>query len=357
MTWAIAIAGFAVLIILHEFGHFIMAKATGMRVERFLLFFPPKFVSTKRGETEYGIGAIPLGGFVKITGMNPDEELPPEVAKRGYYAQPVWKRIVVIGAGPAMNLLVAFVILLGLALMPQTLTHDVGSVTTGSPAQGNLLPGDRIVSVDGVSGGFNKIRHQIASHHCAGKPTNGCRATTPATVKVTRNGKPVIVRIRPAYDATPGIKRNILGINYATSTGSASLGTAIDGATGAMWRVTSGTATALVHIFEPKERKKLSGIVGISDESQQAVGLGVQPALTLLAVVSLSLAIVNLFPFLPLDGGHIFWSLIEKVRGRPVAFSVIERASAVGFILVILLFAIGLSNDIGRLTGPGIRLR
>ena len=104
MTWVLAFAGFAALIILHEFGHFTAAKATGMRVERFFLFFPPKLVSIKRGETEYGIGAIPLGGFVKITGMNPDEELPPEVAPRAYYHQPVWKRIVVIGAGPAVNI-------------------------------------------------------------------------------------------------------------------------------------------------------------------------------------------------------------------------------------------------------------
>jgi regulator of sigma E protease len=172
---------------------------------------------------------------------------------------------------------------------------------------------------------------------------------------VIRDGHPVIVPIRPSYDAV--LKRNILGINYATTTGSASIGQAVDGATGAMWHVTSGTVSALVHIFEPDQRKKLSGVVGVTDVSQQAVGLGARAALTLLAVVSLSLAIVNLFPFLPLDGGHIFWSLVEKVRGRPVAFSVIERASAVGFVLVILLFAIGLSNDIGKLTGPGIHLR
>ena len=105
MSWLLAFAGFAALIILHEAGHMVAAKAVGMRVERFFLFFPPKIWSVRRGETEYGIGAIPLGGFVKITGMNPDEELPPEVAPRGYYHQPVWKRIVVIAAGPAVNLL------------------------------------------------------------------------------------------------------------------------------------------------------------------------------------------------------------------------------------------------------------
>ena len=90
--------------IAHEAGHFTAAKAVGMRVERFYLFFPPAIFKRKRGETEYGIGLIPLGGFVKITGMNPEEELPPDVAPRAYYAQPVWKRIVVIGAGPLVNI-------------------------------------------------------------------------------------------------------------------------------------------------------------------------------------------------------------------------------------------------------------
>ena len=116
MSWLLVFLGFSLLIILHEAGHFFAAKATGMRVERFFLFFGPKLVSVKRGETEYGIAAIPLGGYVKITGMNPEEELPPEVEHRAYYHQPVWKRIVVIGAGPAVNIALAFVILFFLCL-------------------------------------------------------------------------------------------------------------------------------------------------------------------------------------------------------------------------------------------------
>ena len=111
MSWFLTIAGFAALIVLHEFGHFAVAKAVGMRVERFALFFPPLLVKVRRGETEYGIGAIPLGGYVRISGMNPHEELAPEVEPRAYYRQPPWKRIVVIAAGPAMNVLVAFLIL------------------------------------------------------------------------------------------------------------------------------------------------------------------------------------------------------------------------------------------------------
>src|SRR5919107_5546566 len=98
MSWVLAFVGFAALIILHEFGHFIAAKATGMRVEKFSLFFGPMFARFRRGETTYGIGPIPLGGYVKITGMNPAEELPDDVRPRAYFNQPVWKRLVVIGA-------------------------------------------------------------------------------------------------------------------------------------------------------------------------------------------------------------------------------------------------------------------
>src|SRR4029079_16395134 len=107
--------GFALLIILHEAGHFFAAKAVGMRVERLSLFLPPLVARSQRGETEYAIGSIPLGGYVKITGMNPAEDIPPEHAHRAYYRQPVWKRIVVIGAGPAVN------IVMSLAVVSRTL--------------------------------------------------------------------------------------------------------------------------------------------------------------------------------------------------------------------------------------------
>src|ERR1700689_3342596 len=169
MAWVIAIAGFMALIILHEAGHFLAAKAVGMRVERFSLFFPPKIASFTRGETEYQIGAIPLGGYVKITGMSPDEvaELPPDVAARAYYNKAPWKRIVVILAGPGVNLLLAFVLFTAV-LMSGSLdgataignissqqtpnasaTTSVAAIEPHSGASGRLDVGDRIVAIDG----------------------------------------------------------------------------------------------------------------------------------------------------------------------------------------------------------------
>src|SRR5688500_13937769 len=112
MSWLLAFLGFAALIILHEAGHFAAAKAVGMRVERFALFFPPLIARVRRGETEYAVGAVPLGGYVRITGMNPHEEIPPDVAHRAYFRQRVWKRIVVIAAGPAVNIVLAFLLLM-----------------------------------------------------------------------------------------------------------------------------------------------------------------------------------------------------------------------------------------------------
>src|SRR5437588_2312621 len=203
MSYVLAFVGFAVLIILHEAGHFVAAKAVGMRVERFSLFFGPMLVRFRRGETEYGIGPIPLGGYVKITGMNPREEIPPEVESRAYYSQPVWKRVVVILAGPAMNLLIAFILVWAVIwsngqLVP---TKRILAVT-GAPAATALHPGDRIVSVDGVAGSTNAIRNAIGRHRCAGAQVNGCLAATPARVVVRRNGQLRAFDLRPRYSAS-----------------------------------------------------------------------------------------------------------------------------------------------------------
>jgi regulator of sigma E protease len=362
MSWLLVFLGFSLLIVLHEAGHFVAAKATGMRVERFFLFFPPKLVSVRRGETEYGIGAVPLGGYVRITGMNPDEELPPEIAARGYYRQPVWKRIVVIGAGPAVNIVLAFLILFALALGAGEMTQKVGQILPGSPAAAALKPGDAILAVDGRSfpraGREERLERfvkQIASHRCAGRQVNGCYAATPVALRVRRDGRLRTISVRPKYDATYGSTK--VGFRYAEVPANLGIGGAAEHATNAVWLVTSKTVTVFANLFNAAQRKQVSGIVGVSDVAHQAIGFGAREALTLLAVVSLSLGLINLFPFLPLDGGHIFWSLVEKLRGKPVSFLVMERAGAVGFVLVIMLFFIGLSNDIGRLTGEGFNIR
>ena len=357
MSWVLAIVGFAVLIVLHELGHFTAAKAVGMRVERFALFFPPLLIKVRRGETEYGIGAIPLGGYVKITGMNPSEKLSDELRTRAYYSQPVWKRIVVIAAGPAVNIVVAFLLLWGLFLVNGTKepTRTVDRRGLEAPAAEVLRPGDRIVSVDGKGASREAVAQQISTHKCPGTPRKGCAASTPAIVVVEREGRQLRFPITPRYD--PEARRTRIGFafsNRAVETGPLSSARL---SADSMWQVTKGTISAIARIFQPEQRKQLSGIVGISEVTHQAFARDLAVALNLLAIISLSLALINLFPFLPLDGGHIFWAVVEKLRRRPVPFSVMERAGVVGFALVLMLFFIGLSNDIGRLQGEGFRLR
>jgi regulator of sigma E protease len=362
MSWFLAFAGFAALIIFHEAGHFAAAKAVGMRVERFYLFFPPRIWSFRRGETEYGIGAIPAGGFVKITGMNPDEELEPEVAPRAYYHQSVWKRIVVIAAGPAVNLVIAFVILFFLGFgVEEPSRVAVGSVEQESAAAGELKPGDELVSVAGVRRGSGSAEAQaerlvdaLADVRCERTLRDGCRATEAVPVVVERNGEIHRLALRPRYDER--VDRFRFGISFE---GAAfvpvdfSTPDSAEWAVDRMWFVTTETVSILARLFDPEQREQLSGIVGSYEITRQSIESDTRQALGILALISLSLAIINLFPFLPLDGGHIFWSLVEKVRGRPVPFSVMERASVLGILLVLMLFAIGLSNDIDRLRGEG----
>jgi regulator of sigma E protease len=355
LSWFLAFAGFAALIVLHEAGHFAAAKAVGMRAERFSLFFPPYLVRRRRGETEYCIGLVPLGGFVKITGMNPEEELPPEVAPRAYYHQPVWKRIVVIGAGPAVNLVIAFVLLFFLAFDFAETEPRVAAVAPGSAAAQTLRPGDRILSVDGRTGGAQDLARQISSHKCTGEPRAGCRAATPAVVRIERDGGARSLRVRPRYEPDAG--RTVIGFSFARRALNPDVPEAARLSLDLMWEVTTGTVDAIVRIFDPERRDEISGVVGSYEVTRQAFEFDTRRALSVLALISLSLAVINLFPFLPLDGGHIFWSLVEKIRGRPVPFRIMEQSGVLGFVLVIFLFVIGLSNDIGRLTGDGFDTR
>jgi regulator of sigma E protease len=361
MSYVLAFLGFAALIILHEAGHFLAAKAVGMRVERFSLFFGPMIVKRRRGETEYGIGVIPLGGYVKITGMNPNEEIPPEVVSRAYYNQPVWKRVVTILAGPAVNILIAFVIVWALLLSSGqqnvVATTTVAAVEQATPAAAILKPGDVVVSVDGVSGSEARIRRQIESHRCAGAQVDGCLAATPARLVIRRHGRLLTVSARPRYVAAD--KTTILGFDFGSRVASTVYPTVFGAASTSaskLWSVTTETVSTIGRIFEPKERKELSGVVGGYTVTQESFATSTTQALEVLALISLSLGVINLFPFLPLDGGHVFWALAEKVRGRRIPFSVMERAGIVGFALILVLFVIGLTNDISTLSGKGFGL-
>ena len=369
MSWVLTILGIVALIVLHELGHFFAAKAVGMRVERFSLFFPPTLARVRWGETEYALGAIPAGGYVKITGMNPEElgDLEPEVRRRAYYNQSPWKRIVVILAGPGVNILIAFVLfwavlysgdlhgataLGNLDTSAQTLvaTTSVGETERGKPASGELLPGDRILTVDGRHATVSSTMGSIASHRCAGALTEGCRAATPVHLTVLRGGRVVTLSLYPRYDRAVG--RMLLGFSFGAAAKQFGVLAAAGTTISAMWHVTTQTLTGFGRaLTESKVRHELHSIVGISEVGHETFAAGTGYALVFLGFLSLVLAVINLFPFLPLDGGHVLWSVAEKVRGKRISLAAMYRFSSVGIVLLLFLVINGVGNDIERLTG------
>jgi regulator of sigma E protease len=410
MRYVIPILGLLLLIFLHELGHFTAAKRTGMRALKFYIGFPPALLRRKFGDTEYGIGAVPLGGFVKIPGMlRPEpsdlwpiedivqrrEQLPADRAgqigianddlarligqgrvdeaaaaagrladlidateqlgaadrrrarrclerfieatdPRSYWRSPRRSRLIVIGAGPVANVITAFVILTALAItgMPQPLrvTQVVGSLSKGDPAQAaGLRTGDRITAIDGHPvQSFDQLRALISGS--GGRPID---------VSVSRGGRAVdLGRITPVK--TQG--RYIIGFSPQVRAETRSFPmwkTPIEGGS-QMWSMISGSIRGI----SSQGTSSVSGPVGIVKVSASAADTGAPYYMWLLAYISLSLGILNLLPFLPLDGGHILLLGLERLRGRALSRATFERVSALGIALVLFLFLFGLHNDL-----------
>jgi regulator of sigma E protease len=410
VTILLAIAGLAFLILIHEAGHFFTALAVGMRPRRFYVGFPPALVKREHNGVEYGIGVVPLGGYVKIPGMHrpaasdldtffgaavhEEPRLLPAVervkrplvksdfegaraalqgleeaveqanltqgaqrsARRGlseltdalgpdsYWRQRTWKRLVVIGAGPAANLVFA-ILLLALVYMigiPSAASRRVDSVDPNTPAaRAGLQPGDTIVGINRVgTPSFSDVRSAI--QHSDGQPL---------VISVLRNGEVTYKELKPVRP----IKRSgtyILGfrpsvVRYKQYGPIAALGLAGRDT----WLVTKAMGNWLVHVNSPANRKQISTPVGIVRTSSEAARSGYRDYLAILALISLSLALLNLLPLLPLDGGHIAFSIVEGMRGKAVSRVVYERVSMVGIALILFIYVIGISNDIGSFTG------
>jgi regulator of sigma E protease len=403
MIWLVVVVGLLLLILLHELGHFLAALAVGIQPRKFYVGFPPALVKFRRKGVEYGIGAIPLGGYVKIPGMHrpaardfdtwirpalqeepgltslaqqirrqldaedferaraslPElervleltklspgarraadramRELEEGTGRDAYWRQPTWKRLVVISAGPLANVLVAFVIFFAVfatGAPSQTAGTEVAAVTSNTPAAAaGLQSGDRIVAVNGKHvSTFDALSQLIRSSH--GRPI---------TVTVDRDGRKVTLGPRKTIKSSG---RWIWGFIPAARLVSYSPGEAARQAASACWNVTTGTGQAIGGLFRSKERGQVVGTVGIVRASAAALRVGLPYYLEIVALVSMSLALLNLLPLLPLDGGHIAVSLVEAVRRRALPREVYERASMIGIAIVLFIAFIALSNDL-----------
>jgi regulator of sigma E protease len=361
-----------VLVLLHEAGHLIVAKWCGMRVERFSVFFGKPIWSFRRGETEYGFGWLPLGGYVKITGMTRDELVhrvydpetgalvaeipePPEVQARAYCNASTSRKIATIFAGPAANVIVA-VIAFAISFwigIPQYGNNDVVRlVTAGSPAQtADLRAGDRVVSINGVrsqNGDPTPLRDVLQSN--PGKSVTlvverGGRTVTIVTPKlVTDPNNPKIGRLGFQFG-----ERKVGQLQFGPGAG---LREAVQ-YTGFL---TKEQVKALGRLFvDQKTRSEVSSVVGIGATYNDIAGTGTGTVFRFIGILSLILAIMNLLPLLPLDGGHIVFALAEKIRGRPLPIAAFQRASTVGIVIVAFFFLYALNNDIARFTGQGFK--
>ena len=377
----IAVVGLGFLILAHEFGHFIVAKLTGMRVEEFSLGFGPFLVSKRVGETVYGVSAVPLGGYVRVTGMHKEEfdarvaeareqeaeerelqarrrpqdpedrlagkralsadEIASTPVERRYYAHPFWHKLVFIIAGVTMNMIVAFLLVWGAsAAQGETVFSTVvEEVQAGMPADAaGLEVGDRIVSVNGEEmDGFEEIRTKILT-----KPGETI------TMVVDRNGTLVTLTmtVQPQEDGTgkvgfsPGAEHRDLGF-------ASSFGYAGDKTGEMVVLIFKGVGMMFSGEAPVTGDQGLAGPVGIIQLSTQAYEGGYY--LMLLALISVNLAILNMIPLLPLDGGHVLFSVIERIRGKSLSLRVFERISMVGLALFFLLFLVATYNDVGRL--------
>ena len=349
-VWLIAILGLALLITVHEFGHFIAAKTFGMRVEKFYVGFPPAALRRTWGETEYGIGIIPLGGFCKISGMLPEEEVPEGTGDRVYHQKAVWKRNVTIAAGPFMNFLAAAVIMIlfiGIQGVP-TASLTLDEVVAGAPAAtAGLVAGDTLVGADGRRW---TTWDQASTYFRANMGKTITLAYTPAGASGAAAEKSVTVTLVENPESAgngylgvaAGVTRERPGPIRAVGLGLAGFKDVAVGTFTGFWWLISGKISA-------SGPDGAVGPVGILNVSKQAVQQSWYPIL--LAFLSFNLGLINLLPILPFDGGHIAVNVLERVRGKRMNARVLERMIAFGTVLLVMLFIVLTFNDVKRLFG------
>lgn len=349
-----------ILVFVHELGHFLLAKKLGVGVITFSLGFGPRLIGRKIGETQYQVSGVPLGGYVKLIGEDRGEEVKEEDRTRSFSFQPIWKRVLIICAGPFFNMFLTLVvlcfsfILFGIPYDTLPLPAKIGDLSPGFPAaQAGLRRGDVILSVNGASVvTWDDLSNKIRS---SGGET--------LLIKVKRKEEHLAFRINPKmskertdqgektvyligisapYDETTYLYKKI-GIGEAVYEGGLR-----------SWYLTKLTVIVLAKMVSGEiSAKTIGGPIQIAQEAGKQGKKGLPYLLGLIAILGINLGLINLFPIPILDGGHLLFLVMEAVLGRPVSIKKMEIAQQIGLILIILLMLYAFHNDLRRIFFPG----
>ena len=339
-----------VLVFVHEFGHFLMAKLFGVRVDAFSLGFPPKVLHKQIGETDYRLSVIPLGGYVKLFGENPKDEVPPELEPVSFSHHPLWHRFLIVLAGPVFNLIfaaLALFLVFTFSGVPY-LTTEIGGVKEGSPAaQAGLQRGDRILSVEGEA--MNRWEDLSVKIRQSGEQ--------PLTLLVRRGDRDFQIQVTPQRMETPDIfggkvAAMIIGITSGDRPAVEHVGPIRALSLGVVYtgRLTWLTVESLYKLVAREvPLKSIGGPILIAQVAGKQAEMGVTYLVQFMAALSVNLFLLNLLPIPVLDGGHLFFFTVEAIRGKPVPLQHREMAQGLGLMLLLALMILVFYQDILRL--------
>jgi len=347
-----AIIVLGILVFVHELGHFLLAKRLGIGVITFSLGFGPRLVGRKRGETQYQIAAVPLGGFVKLVGENPEEEVKEEDRHRSFSHAPIWKRAMIIGAGPFFNFFLAIVLfsainLFGIPYFPS----KIGEISSGLPAEkAGLRKGDLVLSING---------EKVERWDDLSKTIRASKGQE-LTLQVKREEGTLDIKVIPQSSKTKNlfgeeVQIYMIGIQPSDETIVEKVNPLVAVGMG-FTQTWGGIRLTVVSIWKLIERvipaKTIGGPILIAQMAGEQAKRGLVSFALFMAILSINLGVINLFPIPILDGGHFLFLALEAILRKPVSIRKMEIAQQVGLVLIILLMVFAFYNDLLRLFSP-----
>lgn len=338
-----------VLIFFHELGHFLVAKAFGVGVEKFSLGFGPKLLARTVGRTEYRLSVIPLGGYVKMVGEQPDEELDPADMPFSFTHKPLHQRMLIVAAGPVFNFFLAVIIFFGIFWLAGVMMLEpvIGDVRAGSPAdRAGMVAGDKVSAINGSPvNDWTEMADRIMES----------RGAT-LDFEVLRDGRIVTMPITPEDDIMENIfgepqHRYIIGVGSTGTVVTRKIGPveAFGESLNRTFLICKLTLLSVVKVFQGAiPADTIGGPILIAQMAGEQVDQGLVSLLAFIALISVNLGILNLLPVPVLDGGHILFFSIEAVIGRPVSLKTREIAQQIGIFLLMMLMVFVFYNDIMR---------